>query len=141
MSTRRSNPHYTFYRASRLFLVLGLGSMLSILAACADKNDQPVSSDMPMPPVTQGPVTQVIGTITDTEGNPLSGAGIGVTSGTAPVPEILVLSGDNGKYIWKLPPGTFTLTARKDGYKDLSQDVTVKAGETVQLDFKLEKLP
>jgi hypothetical protein len=114
--------------------------MLLLLAGCTG-SDQPVSSDDALTPAPQGTITQVIGTVTDMDGNPLAEVGIAVTEGTAPTPEILKLSGEDGKYTWPLPAGTFTLTARKDGYKELSQEVVVKEGETARLDFKLEKLP
>ncbi len=134
------NTHSTLRQVGRFYIAVGVGVMLLILSACAG-NDQPVSNDDVQAPAVQGQITQVIGTVTDMDGNPLAEAGIAVDKGTAPFPEMLMLSGEDGKYVWSLPAGTFTLTARKDGYKDLSQEVVVKEGETAQLDFKLEKAP
>jgi len=134
------NTHSALRQVGRLNLAVGMGAMLLFLAGCAG-SDQSVSNDDVQTPAAQGAITQVIGTVTDMDGNPLAEVGIGVTEGTAPTPEILMLSGEDGKYTWPLPAGTFTLTARKDGYKELSQEVVVKEGETTQLDFKLEKLP
>jgi hypothetical protein len=134
------STHSALRQVGWLYLTVGMGTMLLLLAGCAG-SDQPVSNDDVLTPAAQGPITQVIGTVTDMDGNPLAEVGIGVTEGTAPTPEILILSGEDGKYTWSLPAGTFTLTARKDGYKELSQEVVVKIGETTQLDFKLEKLP
>jgi hypothetical protein len=127
-------------RLGWLYLAVSMGVVVLILTACAG-SDQPVSSDDIQTPAVQGKTTQVVGTVTDADGNPLAEVGIAVDKGTAPFPEMLMLSGDDGKYVWSLPAGTFTLTARKDGYKELSQEVVVKEGNTSQLDFKLEKLP
>lgn len=123
-----------------LCLAVNLGAMVLLLAGCGG-SDRPVSNDDAQVPTVQGALTQVAGIVTDMDGNPLADVGIAVTKGTAPYPEILVLSEEDGKYTWSLPAGTFTLTARKDGYKELSLEVTVKEGETARLDFKLEKLP
>jgi len=117
-----------------------MGAILLLLTACAG-SDEPVSNDDVQTPAVQGAITEVVGTITDMDGNPLAEVGIAVTEGTAPTPEILMLSGEDGKYTWTLPAGTFILMARKDGYKELSQEVVVVEGETTQLDFVLEKLP
>jgi outer membrane protein OmpA-like peptidoglycan-associated protein len=44
-----------------------------------------------------------------------------------------------GKYAtYELPPGVIKLTAVKDGFKPLAQEVDVKLGETTILDFALE---
>lgn len=114
---------------------------LLLPAACGAQNDQPVSSDKPA--ATSAPMsdTRVYGTVTDMNGRPLAEVGIAVTSGTAPYREILMLSGEDGNYIWSLPPGKFTLNASKDGYRSQSREVEVKDKEATRLDFKLETLP
>jgi hypothetical protein len=134
------NTHSALRQVGQLYLAVSMGAILLLLTACAG-SDEPVSNDDVQTPAVQGAITQVIGTVTDMDGNLLAEVGIAVTEGTAPTPEILMLSGEDGKYTWPLPAGTFTLTARKDGYKELSQEVVVKEGETTRLDFKLEKLP
>jgi hypothetical protein len=134
------NIHSTQRQVGQLYLAISMGAILLLLAGCAG-SDEPVSNDDVQTPAAQGAITQVIGTVTDMDGNPLAEVGIAVTEGTVSTPEILMLSGEDGKYTWSLPAGTFTLTARKDGYKELSQEVVVKEGETTRLDFKLEKLP
>ena len=141
MAVKWCSMRSTGFHARWVILTIGLVTILVILTACADKNAQSVSSDEPMPSLTQGPLTQVTGIVTDAAGKPLANVGIGVSKGTAPVPEVLVLSDQDGKYTWNLPAGTFTLTANSDGYQALSQEVTVKYGKTVQLNFKLDKLP
>jgi len=140
MLTRQPNTRSAFRQFGKLYLIVGMGAIFLLLTACAG-SDEPVSNEDIQTPAAQGAITQVIGTVTDMDGNPLAEVGIAVTEGTAPTPEILKLSGEDGKYTWPLPAGTFTLTARKDGYKELSQEVVVKEGETTRLDFKLEKLP
>lgn len=140
MFIKRISAHSVFRRGSRLSLIVGLGVVCLLLAGCAGE-DVPVSNDDVVTPATQNERTQVSGVVTDLDGNPLAEAGIAVTKSVVGVPEILVLSGEDGKYTWYLPAGTFTLSAMKEGYKELSLEVVVKEGETTKLDFKLEKLP
>src|SRR5262245_47901330 len=103
-----------------------MGAILLLLVGCG--GDQPVSNHDVQTPDSAGAITQAIGTVTDADGNPLAEVGIAVTEGTVAVPEILKLSGEDGKYTWSLPAGTFTLQASKDGYKPLSGTVVVKKG-------------
>ncbi|GER81039.1 conserved hypothetical protein [Candidatus Denitrolinea symbiosum] len=141
MFTGRSHTGSAFDQVGQQFFVIGAGIVILLLAGCSGK-DASISDDDVLPPAAvQGTNTQVLGTIADSEGNPLAEVGIAVTEGSTAVSEILVLSGEDGKYTWPLPAGTFTLTARKDGYKESSQEVVVKEGETTRLDFTLEKLP
>lgn len=86
-------------------------------------------------------VSQVIGKVTAATGSPIAEAGVAVTKSSTGVPEILVLTDEEGGYVWELPPGEFTLTVYKDGYVEQSKDVILKEGETVELDFQLEKQP
>lgn len=120
---------------------MSAGTPLLLSAACSAQDDRPVSSDQPSASVAPVSRTQVYGIISDANGRPLAEAGIAVIRGTAPFREILMLSGDDGKYTWPLPAGKFTLKATKDGYKPHSRDVEVKDNEAARLDFTLEKLP
>jgi outer membrane receptor protein involved in Fe transport len=50
------------------------------------------------------------------------------------------LTGDDGKYsIAKVPAGTYTLSARRLGYTRSTHSVTVSDGDTVVMDFSMEK--
>jgi predicted extracellular nuclease len=105
-------------------------------------DDQSISSDDATPPAgAPAATTRVTGKVTDGSGNPIPGAGVAVTKSSISVPEILVLTNEEGRYVWTLPPGEFTLTVHKDGYVEKSKDITLKEGETVELDFQLEKQP
>ena len=81
----------------------------------------------------QGAIT---GTITDAETlSPVSGAQVFV-SGTV----IGTLSGAQGTYrLEGVPVGQATITVRLIGYKELSQTVTVQAGQVATADFAVEQ--
>jgi hypothetical protein len=83
----------------------------------------------------------IAGKVTGKDGKILVGARVGVTKGTAPVPEIINVTNEKGIYIWALPAGTFTLTAFMDGYADQSQEITVEIGKVYALNFTLEPKP
>ncbi len=108
----------------------------------AQQDDQSISSDDPNPSVdAQAPTALITGKVTDKNGKPIPEAGVAVTKSSTSVPEMLVLTNEEGEYVWELPPGEFTLTVYKDGYAEKSMDITVKEGETAKLDFELEKQP
>lgn len=83
------------------------------------------------------PTTQIKGRITDPDGSPIVDVSVAVVSGTAPVPEMAVFTDAAGIYVWRVPAGTFTLEAYRDGYQTEEQEVTIEAGETITLDFTL----
>lgn len=121
--------------------LLCTGTPLLLSAACSAQEDRPVSSEEPTTSTAPISQTGIYGIVTNTNGQPLSEVGVAVTHGTAPYREILMLSGDDGKYQWPLSAGRFTLKATKDGYKAQSREVEVKENEAVRLDFVLERQP
>ena len=125
----------------RMALTGLLGAVLLAGCAGAGANDNPVSSDTNQPPPAAGNKPAIAGVVSDESGMPLAEAAVMVEKGTSAVPEIAALTGEDGKYTWHVPAGTYTLKAHKDGYEDLSQEVTVKEGEQALLDFRLKKLP
>lgn len=48
-----------------------------------------------------------------------------------------VVTDFDGNYTLSLPPGSHTINVSFIGYETRSQDITLKSGETVQLDFRL----
>ncbi len=125
---------------TRLTLIAGVLILVLLLSGC-NTPDQPANSDQKGPSAQSSPTFQVIGKVTDESGNPIAEAGVAVTKASAGVPDILVLTNENGEYVWELPAGEFTLTVRQDNYLEASKDVTVKAGEKIELNFQLKKKP
>lgn len=109
-------------------------------------NDEPVSSDQPLPTPEAGDPAgteeaQVTGFVTDAEGQPIAGASVAVPQGSAPVPEMIVLTGTKGEYTWYLPPGSFQIAVYMDGYDPQSAEVTVQGGDRVPVNFMLKRSP
>lgn len=50
--------------------------------------------------------------VLDASGNPIAGAFVTIVSGTAPTPEITLLTDGSGRARLGLPPGTFTIQAQ-----------------------------
>jgi hypothetical protein len=124
--------------------LIGVSMMVLILVAgCSggSGDDQPVSSDQDSSPPMSGSSAQVVGRVTDQDGNPLAEVGIAVKEGSSAVPEILVLSGEDGKYVWDLPVGTYKMAANKEGFIEQVKEVVVKEDQQAELDFQLEKAP
>lgn len=86
----------------------------------------------PLP--TTGEITGVV--IDDSTGNPIEGANV-TTNGYYDTTD------SNGNYhISNVPPGTYTVTASKNGYESNSEtDVVVAVGQTATVDFELTPIP
>lgn len=105
--------------------------------------DSPVSSgdqDEPRPHIREG----VAGRVMAFDGQPVAGALVEARSlddPALPIPEIAILSGNDGRYMWPLFPGTYEISILAEGYRCAPRRVVVKAGEAVTVDFKLERAP
>lgn len=65
-------------------------------------------------------------------GEPLIGANVFIESGTAGNPTDV-----DGNYSFRIAAGTYTVVASYTGFRPTSQEVTVEAGETVEVNFVL----
>jgi hypothetical protein len=124
--------------------IMGLCCCLtfSLLAGCGAANDKsiPITSDDGVSPSSSsGPDSKIVGHVMDAAGTPIVEATIAVVEGSVAVPEMAMITGADGAYIWPLPVGTFTLSVHKDGYASVSAKVEVHAKETVTQDFVLTK--
>ena len=86
----------------------------------------------------QRQVGAIVGTVTDAKtAEPIEAAMIEVR-GT----KLNALTGEDGRYrIANVPDGSYTLTARRLGYDQVMQSVTVKAERESVVDFALKKAP
>ncbi|MCZ7420750.1 MULTISPECIES: carboxypeptidase-like regulatory domain-containing protein [unclassified Micromonospora] len=103
--------------------------------------DEPVSDDGPPPPPgSTSPTGTVTGTVTTPAGEPVRQASVQVTALDEPapaIPEIGVLTGDAGRYEWRLPPGRYDITVRTGDRHSGPQTATVTADQVTRLDFTL----
>lgn len=81
----------------------------------------------------------VQGTVTDTSGATIPGASVTLTSKETNKAQTVTASDDGFYRISGLPPGEYTLSAEKEGYKrQLIENLTVNAEGTQGVDLKLE---
>ncbi|GIJ79287.1 Carboxypeptidase regulatory-like domain-containing protein [Micromonospora phaseoli] len=103
--------------------------------------DRPVSDDGPAPPPSStDSMGTVTGAATTAAGDPVRGASVRVSSLDEPapaIPEIGVLTGDTGRYEWRLPPGRYEIVVSTSERDSAPQTATVAAGVVTQLDFTL----
>ena len=88
--------------------------------------------------ITQG----LGGRITAPSGRPISGALIqprSLDNHGPPIPEIAILTDDDGWYMWPLLPGMYEISVSAEGYQPVTQQVTVKAGRVVNVNLTLER--
>jgi hypothetical protein len=54
------------------------------------------------------------------------------------MPDIAVVSGDDGRFQYALPVGHYEITVVLDGFEPATKRVTVQPGRVVTLDFALQ---
>jgi len=80
----------------------------------------------------------LLGTLTDGAGQPVVDAWVTRTGGD----EIALSSGDGVYAMLRVPPGTYALTVRKQGYADTRiDDVQVAAGRVTRVDLPVASQP
>jgi protocatechuate 3,4-dioxygenase beta subunit len=82
----------------------------------------------------------VSGRILDAAGHPVAGAIVVPRSQDSPpqeLPEIAVMTDDDGRYQWTLPPGRYSFTVHHNGQASSSQTVTVTADQIGSLDITI----
>ena len=143
---------YTFGGVHNLNLTAGanipMGSDLAI-SAFGDSSNKSQIYDYEIiggltyayiPPVgPKAPATgSIAGTVTDLDGNPISGADVAFT-GTSVAP---VTSGADGKFAATgLPVGMITVSTSKEGFVTKDETPTISKKKVVDLAVKLEKKP
>lgn len=103
--------------------------------------DTPVSG-LPGQPGAQAQGNVVQGQVTSTDGKSIAEVIVLPQSADTPpqaVPEVAVVTDEQGRYQWSLPTGAYTLTFTKDGYAPLIQPVVVAPDRPATLDVVLQK--
>jgi hypothetical protein len=124
-----------------LVLLVAAPLLVAAAAALALGGDRPVSDDGPAPSSAGAdPLGTVTGLATTADGRPVVGAAVLVTALDDPapaVPEIGVVTGAEGRYEWRLPPGRYELVVRADERDGAPRTTTVTAGTVTRLDLSL----
>ena len=84
----------------------------------------------------------VTGRVSDSNGNPVRNALVhpkSLDENSPPIPEIAVVTDEDGRYTWRLFPGRYDISVSAQGYGELTEQVTVKPKQQVILDFTLEQ--
>jgi hypothetical protein len=85
---------------------------------------------------------RIEGTVRDEQRRPLAEVVIVITATTAsePYPEIAPVTNAKGEFGFpELPTGQYTLRAAREGFKEQTQVVTVKEGQTARVEFVLRR--
>lgn len=111
--------------------------LIAVPPACAmSEGDAPVSTEDDGEPgdIRQG----ATGSVVSTSGAAVAGAMIVVRSTdtpSRPVPELAVMSGEDGRFAWPLPPGRYELSALVGGRTGPAVAVTVPDGGMVRVEL------
>jgi hypothetical protein len=121
-------------------IVIAAAAVAIGAAAFVGDGDTPVSNEDDTA-ASQGQLQGLRGTITGPNGRRIAGALVTPQSVDVPakaVPELAVLSDDDGRYEWTLDPGKYEITVSADGYQTQTKNVTVEPGDAAPLDFVLQ---
>ncbi len=80
----------------------------------------------------------IAGKITNRLGQPVVDARVRIVEGSAPFPEIVALTDDNGEYeLEGISQGTYEVEVTKEGFNTQSKSVEVRPKEKAPLNFVL----
>jgi Carboxypeptidase regulatory-like domain len=129
---------------SSLLLVSVVLALLLAIAHCRlASEDQPIAARPRVEP-QKAPAYGVRGRVTSAEGAPVIGRMVQAESLDKPkraIPELAVMTGEDGSYWWPLKPGHYRLSIAAEGYQAAFQEVIVRPDQIAQLDFSLKKAP
>jgi hypothetical protein len=72
-------------------------------------------------------LTEHLGRVVDAGGEPVPEATIAIIESSVPMPEIALLADEEGRFVLRLPPGSFTLQAHD--WQGASGEVALEIGE------------
>lgn len=141
------------HRTIRFGLTIAAMWAAMLLQACAQPTapdgkaspDTPISDQQPAQQPAQPPAQSpglVRGVVTNADGRRVSQVQvvpISLDQVTQGVPEISVISDDEGQYQWALAPGRYELRFLRDGYSPVTATVQLAAGQTVVHDIVLKR--
>lgn len=119
------------------FIILML---LDIAVFACETNDSPVNrreQDRSTPPIQEG----IVGRVSTSDGDFVKGAFMQPKSldhPAQPIPEIAILSDDEGKYAWPLLPGNYEISVSVKGCQRAVRHTVIETGQVVEVDFILQ---
>lgn len=128
---------HSFRRGAGL-LILVFAPLLAM--GCVDP-DRPVTNGGDAATAGQGIAEGVEGRVTGSGGAPLAGVAVQPRSLDEPataIPEMAVVSTDDGQYEWSLRPGEYEIVFSLEGYQPATRQVTVRPRQVTRLDVELE---
>jgi hypothetical protein len=109
----------------------------------SEANDRPVSSvAQGRPPSQKDPTFGVRGRVTSSDGTAIPGQMISAESldkPKRPIPELAVVTGQDGSYWWPLREGRYRLSIVTEESQTVSRDIDIRANAVQQLDFTVPR--
>lgn len=104
-----------------------------------DIHDQSVSHSASDSAGSRPKISQGVEGVITAEGNPLANVLIQAKSlGDQPVPDLAIVSDNQGNYSWHLLPGKYEISVSVEGYQAASEIIMIKPSQVVQLNFDLK---
>jgi hypothetical protein len=126
-----------------LLISIAVGLIMAVTHCRLASEDQPITAHPGVEP-QRAPSYGVRGRVTSADGAPIAGRLVQAKSLDKPkraIPELAVMTGEDGSYWWPLKPGHYRLSVAAEGYLTASQEVVVRSNQIAQLDFSLKKAP
>jgi hypothetical protein len=114
-----------------------IGATVVLVVACGQKagDERPTTGTDPQATNVPG---SLHGTVRTPDGKPVANALVAATSNDdppAPVPELAIVTDDEGRYEWPLRPGRYRLTVDVAGIGKATGDTTIENGTEPVLDL------
>ncbi len=106
--------------------------------------NQSVSSDDPSAKAPFNITEGLMGRIMDIDGYPVRGALIqpqSLDDPSPPIPDIAILSDNDGWYQWRLFPGAYEISVFAERYQTATRRIIIKAGQVINVDLILKPAP
>ncbi len=115
-------------------LGVGVAAVFLAATACGQQSDNATQT-----PIGESRAGGIEGTVTDSEGEPVSGMRVSIVSGTAAFPEIAPETDSKGYYrLDSVPAGTFEIAVHgAQGQRVGSESVIVTSGEITTLNISV----
>lgn len=130
--------HSLTQKIRTLSLGITLGAGMMVLPMVQGSEETSVSSEDSHGPVAE--IEGIVGRVTMADGQAIADAMVhpqSMDEPRNPIPEMVILTDEDGRFQWRLFPGQYTVTIVVDGYKTASKTIETKPRQAVELNFVL----
>jgi len=119
-------------------IIIAVGMVFAGAARASENAETSVSGGSQNMTAPAAVFEGIQGKVHTPDGRPLQGVFVQAQPSdpnAGPVPDIAIVTDENGVYRWRLPPGQYTLSVNPENYEAQAAPANVDAGKTTIRDF------